>query len=62
MDEDGNGGAQDTRPAAPDPTTLDEDAPGSDMGAGWQEAADSHEETDDEGGMPGIGDVYRSGS
>ena len=55
-------GAPDT-PAAPDPTTLDEDAPGSDRGAGWQEASESREETDDdERGMPGVGDVYRSGS
>ena len=53
-------GERDGRPDPPDPTTLDEEAPGSDMGAGWQEAAESHE--DDEGRMPGVGDVFRSGS
>ena len=51
----------DEEPARPDPTTMDDDAPGSDMGAGWQETVDDSNDRDESRG-PGVGDVYRSGS
>ncbi len=52
----------DEEPVRPDPSTVDEDAPGSDMGAGWREAVGDSPDVGDEARLPGVGDVYRSGS
>ena len=40
----------------------DGDRPGSDMGTGYAEVAEDEDHDDDRGELPGVGDVYRSGS